>query len=90
MYLDILFVWSEMILNYQVIVESYTLMNGVVGNLNPIVKSPFHLAAKPSLVGNKPHPAPRGFLSKIRPMDSNSCRITRRWLFIYYLYTTMF
>ena len=28
-------------------------------------------------VGSKPHPAPRGFLSKVGPMGSNSCRISR-------------
>ena len=36
-------------------------------------------------VGNKPHPAPRGFLSMVGPMGSNSRRIARRWIFLSFL-----
>ena len=32
-------------------------------------------------VGSEPHPAPRGFLSKIGPTGSNSCHIAGRWFF---------
>jgi hypothetical protein len=33
-------------------------------------------------VDNKPHPAPRGFLSKVGSTGSNSCRIAQRWLLL--------
>ena len=34
-------------------------------------------------LGNKPHLAQRGFLSRVGPTGSNSCRIAQCWLFTY-------
>ena len=55
-------------------------MNGVVGSLIPVMKYYLYLTEKNQYVGSqelthgnvgsKPHPAPRRFLSKIRPTGS--------------------
>ena len=46
--------WSEMALNYQVILERYPFSNEVVGSLIPAVKSSLYLMDKTSWVGRKP------------------------------------
>ena len=68
-----------MTLNYQVIVERYSFPNGVVDGSIPIVKSSLYLTEEKSArevknqeptqheVGSKPHPAPKGFLSRVGP-----------------------
>ena len=86
---------SEMTLNYWMIVERYSFLNGVVCGSIPFMKSSLYLMGeKKSMwvgsqepthwkVGSNSHLAPRGFLSKIGPKGSNSHWIARCWLFIY-------
>jgi hypothetical protein len=84
----------EMTLNYLVIVERYPFLNGVVIDSILAVKSSLYLTKKlakhvesqeptHNKVGSKPHLAPRGFLSRVRPLNSNPHRITQCWLFDY-------
>ena len=79
-------------LNYRVIVKRYPFPNGVVGSLIPALKSSPYLMEKLARyvgsqepthykVGNKPHPAPRGLLSRGGPTTSNSRRIAQCWLY---------
>ena len=76
---------SEMTLNYQVVVKRYPFSNGVVGGSISAVKSSLYLTEGKKLVrwvgsqeptqcnvGMKPHPAPRGFSSRVGPTGSNS------------------
>ena len=66
-----------MTLNHRVRVEKYPFLNGVFGGLIPALKSSLYLtegSQKPThrKVASKPHPTPRGFLSKVGPTCSNS------------------
>ena len=83
-----------MALNYRVIVERYPIPNGVVGGSIPIVKFSFSLTKKLARwvgsqelthckIDGKYHIEPRGFLSRVGPMDSNSRRIAQHWLVVY-------
>ena len=89
---------SETTLNYQVLVERYPFLNGVVACLIPVVNLLFTWQGWKTIifffkkvgsqepnhckVGTKPHHAPRGFLSMVGPTCSNSRQIARSWLFI--------
>ena len=83
--------WSEMTLNYRVIMKRYPFVNGLVAGSILTVKSSLSLTERQRLamsppttkVVSKPHPAPRGFLSKVGPTSLKLHRIARRWLFIY-------
>ena len=83
-----------MVLNYRVIVERYPIPNGVVGGSIPIVKFSFSLTKKLARwvgsqelthckIDGKYHLAPRGFLSRVGPTDSNSRRTAQHWLVVY-------
>ena len=92
--IDVLEIRSKMILNYRVIVEKYPCLNGVVGSLIPTVKSSLYLTGQKQnkkqkqkvgsqesthlKVGNKLHPTPRGFLSRVGPTGLTSRRIAQR------------
>jgi hypothetical protein len=71
-----------MTLNYWVIVERFPFLNGVVGSSIPTMKSFLYFTGKKlsrwvrsqepthRKISNKPHPAPRGFLSRVEPTCS--------------------
>jgi hypothetical protein len=100
MWIVFLHLRSKMTLNYRVIVERHTSPNEMIGGLIPTVKSFLYLTWKLARwagsqepthhghkVDNKPHHAPRGLLSMVGPTCSNSRRIARCWLFIYWFLT---